>query len=252
MVQPEHGPGAAHADPSAGGGENRTPARTRARRRSTIGHAQRQQRGSLKGEDLGTVTYSKGKTHFHPWDYPFTQSGYLLAGWSTDESGSGWIDCNVTFNSDMGFETLYAVWPAAGERKLCDFQHRGCWYDCRCSKHVNDLYCVELTENFKMPTPQRSDTATAAVIFYPIEALLRSLGGHASGSVILYAQWGTSEYHLEDNVSLVIGGEDKSDLLDSITECSGTGWTYQSVDGVSVLHLTKDHKRRQHHSQARQ
>ena len=57
---------------------------------------------------------------------------------------------------------------------------------------------------------------------------------------ILYAQW-AKEYHLEDNVSLVIGGEDKSDLLDSTTECSGTGWTYQSVDGVSVLHLTKDY-----------
>ena len=57
---------------------------------------------------------------------------------------------------------------------------------------------------------------------------------------ILYAQWEPG-YHLEDNVSLVIGGEDKSDLLDSTTECSGTGWTYQSVDGVSVLHLTKDY-----------
>ena len=57
---------------------------------------------------------------------------------------------------------------------------------------------------------------------------------------ILYAQW-AKEDHLEDNVSLVIGGEDKSDLLDSTTECSGTGWTYQSVDGVSVLHLTKDY-----------
>ena len=57
---------------------------------------------------------------------------------------------------------------------------------------------------------------------------------------ILYAQWEPG-YHLEDNVSLVIGGEDKGDLLDSTTECSGTGWTYQSVDGVSVLHLTKDY-----------
>lgn len=57
---------------------------------------------------------------------------------------------------------------------------------------------------------------------------------------IPYAQWEPG-YHLEDNVSLVIGGEDKGDLLDSTTECSGTGWTYQSVDGVSVLHLTKDY-----------
>ena len=65
--------------------------------------------GSLKGEDLVTVTYSK-ENPLNLWDYLFTQSGYLLAGWSTDESGSGWIDCNVTFNSDMGFETLYAVW----------------------------------------------------------------------------------------------------------------------------------------------
>ena len=46
---------------------------------------------------------------------------------------------------------------------------------------------------------------------------------------ILYAQWG-SEYHLEDDVSLVIDGVDQS-----------TGWTYQVVDGVSVLHLTEDY-----------
>ena len=58
---------------------------------------------------------------------------------------------------------------------------------------------------------------------------------------ILYAQW-EPEYHLEDeNVSLVIGGMDQSKLLESADVCTGTGWTYQSVDGVSVLHLTKDY-----------
>lgn len=65
--------------------------------------------GTLNGEDMVTVSYSEEKS-LNFGDYLFTQSGYLLAGWSTDESGSGWIDCNVTFNSDMGFETLYAVW----------------------------------------------------------------------------------------------------------------------------------------------
>ena len=58
---------------------------------------------------------------------------------------------------------------------------------------------------------------------------------------ILYAQW-EPEYHLEDeNISLVIGGMDQSSLLESTDVCSGTGWTYQSVDGVSMLHLTKDY-----------
>lgn len=58
---------------------------------------------------------------------------------------------------------------------------------------------------------------------------------------ILYAQW-EPEYHLEDeNVSLVIGGMDQSKLLESTDVCTGTGWTYQSVDGVSMLHLTKDY-----------
>ena len=36
--------------------------------------------GSLKGEDLVTVTYSE-ENPLTLWDYPFTQSGYLLAGW---------------------------------------------------------------------------------------------------------------------------------------------------------------------------
>ena len=66
--------------------------------------------GSLKGEDLVTVTYSE-ENPLNLWDYPFTQSGYLLAGWSTDESGSGWFaDRNDSFNSDIGVEALYAVW----------------------------------------------------------------------------------------------------------------------------------------------
>ena len=58
------------------------------------------------------------------------------------------------------------------------------------------------------------------------------------GYETLYAMWKADDY-LEDNVSLVIGGEDKSDLLNSTTECSGTGWTYQSVDDTtSELHLS--------------
>ena len=66
--------------------------------------------GSLKGEDAVTVSYSEEKSlNFE--EYPFTQSGYLLAGWSTDESGSGWFaDRNGSFNSDIGVEALYAVW----------------------------------------------------------------------------------------------------------------------------------------------
>ena len=229
--------------------------------------------GSLKGEDLVTVTYSK-ENPLNLWDYLFTQSGYLLAGWSTDESGSGWIDCNVTFNSDMGFETLYAVWlklPESGNYAIFNTAGAGTIADA--VSNANDLYCVELTENFKMPTLQRSDTATAeeisfwssnsnsSMIYYEGEEFMPNNGMQFnfcrfSGSSdchqlifdgnggtfypigsaftitadmpavqILYAQW-EPEYHLEDDVSLVIGGEDKSDLLDSTTECSGAGWTY--------------------------
>ena len=58
------------------------------------------------------------------------------------------------------------------------------------------------------------------------------------GYETLYTMWKADDY-LEDNVSLVIGGEDKSDLLNSTTECSGTGWTYRSVDDTtSELHLS--------------
>ncbi len=58
------------------------------------------------------------------------------------------------------------------------------------------------------------------------------------GYETLYAMWKADDY-LEDNVSLAIGGEDKSDLLNSTTECSGTGWTYRSVDDTtSELHLS--------------
>ena len=122
--------------------------------------------GTLNGEDVVTVSYSEEKSlNFE--EYPFTQSGYLLAGWSTDESGSGWIDCNVTFNSDMGFETLYAVWlklPESGNYAIFNTAGAGTIADA--VSNANDLYCVELTENFKMPTLQRSDTATAEEISF--------------------------------------------------------------------------------------
>lgn len=127
-----------------------------------------------------TVTYSE-ENPLNLWDYPFAQSGYLLAGWSTDESGSGWIDCNVTFNSDMGFETLYAVWlklPESG--KYAIFNTAGAGTIADAVSNANDLYCVELTENFKMPTLQRSDTATAA--HFIRSERFYDHGGHASGS----------------------------------------------------------------------
>ncbi len=287
-----------------------------------------------------TVTYSE-ENPLNLWDYPFTQSGYLLAGWSTDESGSGWIDCNVTFNSDMGFETLYAVWlklPESGNYAIFNTAGAGTIADA--VSNANDLYCVELTENFKMPTLQRSDTATAeeisfwssnsnsSMIYYEGEEFMPNNGMQfnfcrfsgssdchqlifdgnggtvtaydndntsytankigpffycdgdtAAGRTferpgytltgfsaqqdgnggtfypigsaftitadmpavqILYAQW-EPEYHLEDDVSLVIDGVDQSKLLESTNVCTGTGWTYQVVDGVSVLHLTKDY-----------
>ena len=281
--------------------------------------------GTLNGEDMVTVSYSEEKS-LNFGDYLFMQSGYLLAGWSTDESGSGWIDCNVTFNSDMGFETLYAVWlklPESGNYAIFNTAGAGTIADA--VSNANDFYCVELTENFKMPTLQRSDTATAeeisfwssnsnsSMIYYEGEEFMPNNGMQfnfcrfsgssdchqlifdgnggtvtaydndntsytankigpffycdgdtAAGRTfehpgytltgfstqqdgnggtfypigsaftitadmpavqILYAQW-EPEYHLEDDVSLVIGGEDKSDLLDSTTECSGAGWTY--------------------------
>lgn len=57
-----------------------------------------------------TVSYSEEKS-LNFGDYLFMQSGYLLAGWSTDESGGGWFaDRNGSFNSDIGVEALYAVW----------------------------------------------------------------------------------------------------------------------------------------------
>ena len=296
--------------------------------------------GSLKGEDLVTVTYSE-ENPLNLWDYPFTQSGYLLAGWSTDESGGWFADRNGTVNSDIGVEALYAVWlklPESGNYAIFNTAGAGTIADA--VSNANDLYCVELTENFKMPTLQRSDTATAeeisfwssnsnsSMIYYEGEEFMPNNGMQfnfcrfsgssdchqlifdgnggtvtaydndntsytankigpffycdgdtAAGRTfehpgytltgfstqqdgnggtfypigsaftitadmpavqILYAQW-EPEYHLEDDVSLVIDGVDQSKLLESTNVCTGTGWTYQVVDGVSVLHLTKDY-----------
>ena len=286
--------------------------------------------GSLKGEDLVTVTYSE-ENPLNLWDYPFTQSGYLLAGWSTDESGSGWIDCNVTFNSDMGFETLYAVWlklPESGNYAIFSTYNSEIK---NAYSSVGNVYCVELTDDFTMPVASGKTNymycywrSNDGDVYYEGEKATPEIGtffqevtmaayadtrsvildgnggtwdgygqrlsrrGFTSGSMIgktmdigfrftrpgytltgyntqadgkgtaypidsitidksmelpvqiLYAQW-EPEYHLEDDVSLVIDGVDQSKLLESTNVCTGTGWTYQVVDGVSVLHLTKDY-----------
>ena len=90
-----------------------------------------------------TVTYSE-KNPLNFGVYQFMQSGYLLVGWSTDESGSGWFaDCNGTFNSDMGVETLYAVWlklPESGNYAIFST------YDSEIKNaysSVRNFYCVE-------------------------------------------------------------------------------------------------------------
>ena len=277
-----------------------------------------------------TVTYSE-ENPLNLWDYPFTQSGYLLAGWSTDESGSGWIDCNVTFNSDMGFETLYAVWlklPESGNYAIFSTYNSEIK---NAYSSVGNVYCVELTDDFTMPVASGKTNymycywrSNDGDVYYEGEKATPEIGtffqevtmaayadtrsvildgnggtwdgygqrlsrrGFTSGSMIgktmdigfrftrpgytltgyntqadgkgtaypidsitidksmelpvqiLYAQW-EPEYHLEDDVSLVIDGVDQSKLLESTNVCTGTGWTYQVVDGVSVLHLTKDY-----------
>ena len=292
--------------------------------------------GSLGNENEVKISYSTGDT-LDMGKYPFTRDGYLLVGWSEDENGNGdgWFaDCNLTLGC-AGDKTFYAVWFKIPEGKnYAIFNTSGHGTIAGAVSNSNGFYCVELTEDFRMPTLQKNSGATVDLwlwssnndLYYEGEAFTPkngmwfnlipvwggngsheiifdgnggtgtiysngtaytvnrisssyrdgdTVGGHAFvypgytltgfsteqdgkggtfypiGSAftitedmapvqILYAQW-EPEYHLEDNVSLVIDGEDKSDLLDSTTECTGTGWTYQSVDGVSVLHLTEDY-----------
>ena len=288
--------------------------------------------GSLKGEDLVTVSYSEEKS-LNFGDYLFMQSGYLLVGWSTDESGGGWFaDRNGSFNSDIGVEALYAVWlklPESGNYAIFSTYNSEIK---SAYSSVRNFYCVELTDDFTMPVAREKTgyeyyywRSNDGDIYYEGEKVSPEIGAFfqevimtagddtrsvildgnggtwdgygkrlsrydfTSGSAIgktmdigfrftrssytltgynmqadgkgtaypidsitidesmelsvqiLYAQW-EPEYHLEDeNVSLVIGGMDQSKLLESADVCTGTGWTYQVVDGVSVLHLTKDY-----------
>lgn len=46
--------------------------------------------GVLNGEEKMVVTYSAEKP-LNLREYPFAWEGYVLAGWSTDESGGGWF-----------------------------------------------------------------------------------------------------------------------------------------------------------------
>ncbi len=71
------------------------------------------------------------------------------------------------YGSWIGVEALYAVWlelPESGNYAIFNTAGAGTIADA--VSNANDLYCVELTENFKMPTLQRSDTATAEEISF--------------------------------------------------------------------------------------
>ena len=119
--------------------------------------------GTLNGEDVVTVSYSEEKP-LNFGDYLFMQSGYLLAGWSADASGGGWFaDRNGTFNSDIGFEALYAVWlklPESGNYAIFNTSGYGTIADA--ISNTNGFYCVELTENFRMPTLKKDSTTVQA------------------------------------------------------------------------------------------
>lgn len=107
--------------------------------------------GTLNGEDMVTVSYSEEKS-LNFGDYLFMQSGYLLVGWSTDESGGGWFaDRNGSFNSDIGVEALYAIWlklPESGNYAIFSTYNSEIK---NAYSSVGNVYCVELTDDFTMP-----------------------------------------------------------------------------------------------------
>ena len=107
--------------------------------------------GTLNGEDMVTVSYSEEKS-LNFGDYLFMQSGYLLVGWSTDESGGGWFaDRNGSFNSDIGVEALYAIWlklPESGNYAIFSTYNSEIK---SAYSSVRNFYCVELTDDFTMP-----------------------------------------------------------------------------------------------------
>lgn len=119
--------------------------------------------GTLNGENAVTVTYSEEKP-LNFGDYLFMQSGYLLVGWSADKSGGRWFaDRNGTFNSDIGFEALYAVWlelPESGNYAIFNTLGYGTIADA--ISNTSGFYCVELTENFRMPTLKKDSTTMQA------------------------------------------------------------------------------------------
>ena len=107
--------------------------------------------GSLRNENEVKISYS-AEDPLEMRNYPFTRDGYLLVGWSADENGDGWIaDYNGIFNSDMGFETLYAVWlklPESGNYALFSTYYGQIE---NAYSSVKNFYCVELTDDFTMP-----------------------------------------------------------------------------------------------------
>ena len=131
--------------------------------------------GSLNGDNEVKVTYSSEKL-LDFGEYCFTQRGYALVGWSEDSNGDGAIFERSSSHYDIKISSgvLYAVWlklPESGNYAIFNTAGAGTIADA--VSNANDLYCVELTENFKMPTLQRSDTTTAAH-FIRSGALLRS------------------------------------------------------------------------------
>ena len=122
--------------------------------------------GTFNGEEEMVVTYSAANP-LNLRDYPFAREGYALLGWSGDATDTtGMYDCNTSLSWQIGSGVLYAVWlevPESGSYAI--FDTRGWGEFPNAFSHAGNLWCVELTDDFKMPVLQKNSTAPEASLW---------------------------------------------------------------------------------------
>ena len=179
--------------------------------------------GTLNGEEEMVVTYSAANP-LNLRDYPFAREGYALVGWSEDATGTTRMFGRDSFlSSQIGSGVLYAVWlevPESGSYAIFDTNG---WGELpNAFSHAGNLWCVELTDDFKMPTLQKNSTAADADLWF-----------WRNNSLICYeGEAYTPDSGMEFYISPVVG---KNGYHQTIFDGNGGTGTTRAGDGTRYV-----------------
>lgn len=117
--------------------------------------------GKYNGEETITVDYpDKGSLDLG--QFTFERENYIFRGWAVDKEGTK-LATDAAGHLKGTYKALYAVWASAPQyEQYVLFKTNGYGIIEGATLLADNLYSVELTDDFKMPTLQKDSTSMQA------------------------------------------------------------------------------------------